>query len=132
MSIGAFATLERTSVVLVYLDVILVLIAAIPVLALGAPALGYSVGGGAWILGRLGSALLERHIQQVTELRRRLALGVASSMARVWLLATAIVIVGVAGSRRDGLTAALVIFGAFSVYFVRSALSHISQSRGAA
>ena len=129
MSIGAFATLERASAVLVYLDVVLVLIAAVPVLALGAPALGYCVGGGAWILGRVGSVILERHIAQVTELRRRLALGVISSMVRVWLLATAIVIVGVAGSRADGLTAALVIFGAFSVYFVRSAVAHISQGR---
>jgi hypothetical protein len=47
----------------------------------------------------------------------------------VWLLATAIIVVGVAGSRPDGLTAALVIFGAFSIYFVRSAVSHISQGR---
>jgi hypothetical protein len=38
-------------------------------------------------------------------------------------------IVGVTASRPDGLTAALVIFGAFSVYFVRKALAHRAQAR---
>ena len=54
----------------------------------------------------------------IHDLRRRLGLGVACSMLRVWLLACAIIAVGVAARAPTALAAALVIFGAFSVYFV--------------
>jgi hypothetical protein len=118
-------------VALVYLDIVLVLIVAVPALALGAPTLGYAVGGAAWILQRVASVRLERRLAEVSDLRRRLGLGVASSMLRVWLLAVTIILVGVMGTRADGLTAALVIFGAFSLYFVRSAFAHMAQSRRA-
>ena len=114
-----------------YLDVILVLLVAIPALALGAPALGYTVGATAWILQRAVSVVVDRRLEHVTELRRRLGLGVASSMIRVWLLAVTIIVVGVAAERSDGLTAALVIFAAFSVYFVHSAIEHASRKREA-
>jgi hypothetical protein len=114
---------------MLYLDIVLVLIVAAPALATGAPALGYMVGGAAWILGRVASVLTDRRVSTVPDLRRRLGFGVASSMLRVWLLAATIMIVGVAGSRADGLTAALVIFGVFSVYFGGSALAHVTQSR---
>ena len=114
---------------LTYLDIVLVLVVAIPALALGAPVLGYGVGAAAWILQRIASVAVDRRLEQVTELRRRLGLGVAASMTRVWLLAVAIIVVGVAGTRRDGLTAALVIFGAFSLQFARSAIAHASERR---
>jgi len=131
MLIGAPATFGRVPVALLYLDVVLVLLAAIPALALGAPVLGYTVGAAAWIVGRIASAEVERRIAVVGDINRRLGFGVASSMLRVWLLAAAIMIVGLAGSRADGLTAALVIFGAFSVYFIRSAVVHRAQRRRA-
>lgn len=129
MLIGAPATLERTSVALLYIDVILVLVVAVPALAMGAPALGYAVGAAAWIVGRVVSVEVERRLAVVGDLRRRLGFGVASSMLRVWVLAAAIMIVGLAGSRADGLTAALVIFGAFSVYFLGSAAAHVARRR---
>jgi hypothetical protein len=129
LSISASATFERGSVALTYLDIVLVAVVAIPALALGAPELGYAVGAGAWILQRIASMQVDRRLEQVTELRRRLGLGVASSMLRVWLLAVTIMVVGVAGSRADGLTAALVIFGAFSLQFAQSAIVHMTERR---
>lgn len=129
MSVSAFPTAERRSVPLLYLDIVLVLIAAVPALALGAPALGYTVGAAAWILQRLAAVEVERRVADVKDLRRRLGLGVTSSMLRVWLLAVTIMVVGVAATRADGLTAALVIFGAFSTYFARSAMAHMAESR---
>lgn len=113
----------------VYIDVILVLIVAAPAIVLGAPALGYSVGGGAWILGRAGSTVIERRIARVEDIRRKLGLGLASSMGRVWMLAGAIIVVGITSTRANALTAALVIFGAFSLYFVRAAFGHMTQRR---
>lgn len=117
---------------LTYLDIVLVLVVAIPALALGAPELGYTVGAAAYIVQRIASVEIDRRLESVTELRRRLGLGVTSSMVRVWLLAVAILVVGVTATRADGLTAALVIFGAFSANFARSAISHMTQTRRAA
>lgn len=115
---------------LTYLDIVLVLVVAIPALALGAPELGYTVGAAAYIVQRIASVEIDRRLESVTELRRRLGLGVTSSMVRVWLLAVAILVVGVTATRADGLTAALVIFAAFSVNFARSAIAHVTRNRG--
>lgn len=114
---------------LFYLDVIVVLLLAAPIMAAGAPVLGYAVGAVAWTAGRLASTVAEKRIAAMEDLRRQIGWGIASSMGRVWILACTIVAVGIAGEREDALTTALVIFGAFSVYFVRSALAHLTQKR---
>jgi hypothetical protein len=117
-------------VALQYLDIVLVLVVAGPVLAAGAPALGFTVGAATWILARLASIAVERRIAGVGDIRRRLGMGVAFSMARVWVLAIAIIVAGVGASRADGLTAALVIFGAFSMRFAISAIVYVTQKKG--
>jgi hypothetical protein len=118
-------------VTLTYLDIVLVLVAAVPALALGAPELGYAVGASAWILARAASVVVDKRLEHVHDVPRRLAFGVAYKLARVWVLAGAIITAGVAGSRPDGLTAALLIFGAFSVFFACSAFAHVTQKRRA-
>jgi len=127
--IGAPASVDRSFVPLLYIDVILVLIAAPFALAAGAPAVGFVVGALAWVIGRVASAVAERKIAAMEDFRRQIGYGVVSSMLRVWLLACTIIALGVAVSREDALTAALVIFGAFSVYFVRSAVGQYTQRR---
>ncbi len=47
----------------------------------------------------------------------RFGLNLFEAFGRIWLLAGAIVLAGVVGGRADGLTAALVIFGAYSIAF---------------
>ncbi len=130
MSVSAApATNERGPVALLYLDIVLVLIAAVVLLAAGAPAVGVTAGAAAWIVLRFAQVAMDKQLVNVYDLRRRLGLGVAFSMLRVWLLAGVIIACGVAVSRADGLTAALVIFGAFSVNFLRNAVSHISRAQ---
>jgi hypothetical protein len=104
-------------VILRYLDVVLVVLAAAPVLALGAPALGYVIGAGMWVAQRLIAELDRRWIRNATAPRTQLGLNLFEAFGRIWLLAGAIVAAGVAGGRADGLTAALTIFGAYSVAF---------------
>ena len=134
LSVSAAATLdERGSVNLTsYLDIVVVVVVAIPALALGAPALGYAVGAAAWIIARLVSALVEKRFEGVADLRRRLAIGVGYKLGRVWVLALVIIALGVTSSREDALTAAIVIFGAFSIYLACSALAHVSEKKGMA
>ncbi len=112
-----------------YLDIVLVMIVAAALLAVGVPTVGLLAGSAAWIALRVAQVAMDKQLVNVYDLRRRLGLGVAFSMLRVWLLATVIIVCGVAVSRADGLTAALVIFGAFSVNFLRNAVSHISQAQ---
>jgi hypothetical protein len=120
-------------VVVPYLDIVLVLVVAVPALSAGAPALGYTIGAAAWILMRVASVFAERRIAAaVVDVRRRLAYGVGFSMLRVWVLAIAIITAGIAGERADGLTAALVVFGAFSVRFACAAFAHVTRTRSSA
>jgi len=115
-----------------YLDIVLVLLAAVPALAAGAPALGFAVGAAAWIVLRCVSVPVDRKLEEIDDLRRRLGLAVAYKMGRVWLLACAIIAVGVTSTRADALTTALVVFGAFSVYFATSAVAHRQRKRTSA
>ena len=100
-----------------YLDVALVVLGAVPALALGAPVLGYAVGAAGWILQRVIAEGDRRWIRRVTEPVRQLGVSLFEAFGRIWLLALVIIVAALAGGRRDGLTAALVIFGAYSVAF---------------
>ncbi len=111
------------------LDVALVAIAAPVALALGAPALGYLVGAGAWILQRIVAQVDRRWVNQATAPKTQLGFNLFEAFGRIWLLAGAIVLAGVVGGRADGLTAALVIFGAYSVAFAVRVLSGPPQPK---
>ena len=112
---------------LLYLDIVLVLLAVPVLLANGARTVGLIVGAAAWIVLRIAQVAADKQLVNVKDLRRRLGLGVAFSMLRVWLLASAIIVVGLTVSRPDALTCALLIFAAFSVNFARNAVAHISK-----
>ncbi len=101
-----------------YSDVVLVVLAMAPAVALGAPVLGYAIGAGGWLLQRVIAETDRRWIGRVSEPVKQLGVSLFEAFGRIWLLAGAIIIAGIAGGRQDGLTAALVIFGAYSVAFV--------------
>ena len=104
--------------VLRYLDVVLVAIVAAPAIALGVPAFGYLVGAAGWILTRALQLGDQRLIRRVSDPTQRLGVSFFEAFGRIWLLAGAIVIAGAVGNRADGLTAAIVIFAAYSITFV--------------
>ena len=115
--------------VLRYLDVVLAAIVAGPAIALGVPALGYLVGAGAWILQRIIAATDKRVISKLNSPRKELSFRLFEPFGRIWLLAGGIVLAGVAGHRADGLTAAVVIFAAYSIAFVVRLLSGPPEPR---
>jgi hypothetical protein len=130
LSVSASATFERESVSETsYLDIVLVLVAAACALALGAPPVGVTVGAVAWVVVRAASLVADRRIAEVADARRQLGLGVTLRMLRVWVLACAIIAVGVTSTRADALATALVVFGAFSFHFVVSAVAHRQRKR---
>jgi hypothetical protein len=111
-----------------YIDIVLV-VAALPLVVLAdLPLLGYLVGAGAWIAQRIGGVLLERAAKRTTDTRRLVGLNLAGSLGRAWLVGGAILAVGLAGEREDGLMAAVLVAVAFTVYFATSLLIHATGS----
>jgi len=112
-----------------YLDIVLV-VAALPFVAFaGLPLLGYAVGAAAWITQRAAGALLERQAKRTTDMRRQIGLNLGGSLARAWIVGGAILAVGLAGEREDGLTAAILVAVAFTVYFGMALILH-TATRG--
>jgi hypothetical protein len=104
-------------VIVRYFDVVLVVLAAPFVLLMGGPMLGYTVAAVTWIVTRIGGAALERWARGVENPRAQIVVGFAVLLGRAWLMGIAILVVGLAGEREDGLMAALLALVAFSVYF---------------
>ncbi len=102
-----------------YLDVALVVLAAPFVVLAGGPVLGYVVGAAAWILTRILGEIVDRYARK-RDLRAQIALNFAVLMGRVWVVGIAILVVGRAADRADGLMAALLAFVAFTVYLATS------------
>jgi hypothetical protein len=107
-------------VVLRYADVVLV-VAALPfALLMGVPMLGFGVGAAAWIIQRIAGVAIERRARRSGDLRAQIGLNLGSMLVRAWTVGLAILVVGLAGEREDGLTAAVLILAAFTVYFALS------------
>ncbi len=108
--------------VLAYLDVVLVVLAAPVAIAFGASLLGYLIAAGAWVLQRVLQQLDRRWIAG-RGADARFGLNLVDGFGRIWLLAGAIVLAAVIGGRRDGLTAALLIFCVYSIAFAMRLIS---------
>ncbi len=109
---------ERVTVnALHYSDVFFVVLGAAIALVLGAPSLGVLVGGAGWLLQRFIQIADRRFTRRLRDPRTQVGVHVTEAFGRIWLLAGAIVVAGVAGHRQDGLAAAVLIFAAYSVGF---------------
>jgi peptidoglycan biosynthesis protein MviN/MurJ (putative lipid II flippase) len=101
-----------------WLDVILVVAATPFALLMGAPALGYVVGAAGWVLTRVLALLVERRAQRSEDPKTVAGLTLFTGLGRAWLLGLTILLVGLAGEREDGLTAAILIAAAFTAYLI--------------
>jgi hypothetical protein len=110
-----------------YVDLI-ALAAALAVFLIGdLPMLGFAVGAAAWLAQRGIQLLASR--RAATELaggNRQRAMGViaATTLGRVWLMATAVLLVGLA-EREAGLAAAVLVAVLFTISFAAQGLSHL-------
>jgi hypothetical protein len=105
-----------------WLDVVLVVLAAPFVVLTELPVLGYVAGAVAWIVNRAIGAFVERLARKSGDVRKAVGLNLAALLVRSWLVALTILAVGLAGEREDGLTAAILLLAAFTLYFVTSLL----------
>ncbi len=120
---------HRTLAPLRFLDVAVIVVGAIPALALGAPVFGYLLGAGVWIVQRLAQSVDGRLLKGRYDDPVRLTLmTLAESFGRIWLLVAAIIVAAVVGNHADGLTCALVIFAAYTVSFILRLIDGAAQA----
>jgi hypothetical protein len=106
-----------------YLDVAIVLLAAPIMLLIGVPALGYAIGGGAWLALRAVGLAVERIARASAEARAQISIRMGYMLGRLFALALAVIVARRSGTQHDGLTALVVIAVAFTVQLATSAVS---------
>jgi hypothetical protein len=111
-----------------YLDVVVLVVAAPIMLLIGVPAVGYLVGAGAWIALRAVGVGVERAVEGLSDPRHEVTLRLAYLMARLFLLAIAVILVRNGSGRDAGLTALLVIVFAFTMQLILSVLNRPRRS----
>jgi hypothetical protein len=110
-----------------YVDLLL-LAAGLGVFLVGDfPLLGYAVAAACWLIQRGVQAFATRRANE--ELRagnRQKAMGIvaATTLGRVWLMATAVLLVGLS-DREAGLSAAILVLVLFTVSFAAQGLAHL-------
>ena len=123
MSLSAPAASDGHVTVLAYLDVVLVVVAAPIMLLIGAPAVGYLVGAGAWIVLRAVGIGVDRVAASIADPNREITLRLAYLLGRLFLLAIAVIVARNGSGRDDGLTALVVIVFAFTTQLLTSFLT---------
>jgi hypothetical protein len=112
-----------------YVD-LLVLAAALPIFVLGDfPLLGYAVAAAAWLVQR-GIQLFagRRAARELAQGQRQRAMGIvaASTLGRVWLMAAAVLAVGLS-EREAGLAGAVLLAVLFTISFAAQGLAHLFE-----
>jgi hypothetical protein len=112
-----------------YVDLI-ALAAALGIFLLGGfPLLGFAVAAAVWLLQRAIQVLAQRRMkQELAAGNRQKAMGfvAGSTLGRVWLMATAVLLVGIA-ERESGLAAAVLLLALFTISFAAQGLSHLFE-----
>ncbi len=110
-----------------YVD-LLVLAAALAVFLLGGlPMLGYAVGAAAWLAQRgIQTIATRRANAELAAGNRQKAMGIvaATTLGRVWLMATVVLLVGLS-DREAGLSSAVLVLALFTVSFAASGIAHL-------
>jgi len=100
-----------------YLDIV-ALVFALPLFLLaGLPMVGYAVAAGAWLTQRGIDRLVQEKAKRSDDPRTVVGLLAGSMIGRGWLTAGAIMAVGLAAEREDGLAAAILCIALFTIYF---------------
>lgn len=116
-----------------YVDLV-VLAAALAVFVLGGlPMVGYAAAAAAWLAQRGIQALAARRVAaELAAGERQRAMGIvaATTLGRVWLMATVVLVTGLLAQREDGLAAAVLLVVLFTVSFAAQGLAQLLEPEG--
>lgn len=110
-----------------YLDLLLLAAALVVFVFADLPMLGYAVAAAAWLAQRGIQALANRRSkEQLRAHNRQKAMGIiaATTLGRVWLMATAVLLVGIA-ERESGLASAILLAILFTFSFAAQGIAHL-------
>jgi diacylglycerol kinase len=115
-----------------YLDLGLLVVALPLFLAAGFPMAGYLAVGGIWIVMYGIELISNRAIEGAVERRdRRAAMGWlgATGLARAWIVALGVLIIGIAAGKDAGLAAAVLAAILFTVHLGSRILLRVTEPR---
>jgi cobalamin synthase len=110
-----------------YVDLIALLVALAVFLLGDLPLLGFAVAAAAWLTQRGIQMLAQRRMkQELAAGNRQKAMGIvaATTLGRVWLMATAVLLVGIA-ERESGLAAAILLLALFTISIAAQGFHHL-------
>jgi uncharacterized membrane protein YkgB len=112
-----------------YVDLV-VLAAALAVFLLGGlPMLGFAAGAGVWLVQRGIQVLAERRANRelaAGNRQRAMATVAVSTLGRVGLMATAVLLAGIV-EREAGLSSAILVLILFTVSFAAQGIAHLFE-----
>lgn len=111
-----------------YVDPLLLALGLVVFLLADLPMLGYAVGAAVWIAQRVVQVVAAKRAQaELTAGNRQKAMGIvaATTLGRVWLMATVVLVLGLTADKEDGLAAAVMILAFFTVSFAAQGLSYL-------
>jgi uncharacterized membrane protein YkgB len=112
-----------------HVDLLLLAVALVVFAIGGLPLLGYAVAAAVWIAQRGIQALASRRASDdLAHGNRQRAMGTvaATTLGRVWLMATAVLLVGIA-EREAGLSAALLLLALFTLSFAAQGVAYLLE-----
>lgn len=110
-----------------YADLIVLASALAVFLLAGLPMLGYTVAAAAWLVQKGIQLFVAVRVKgELKAGNRNRAMGIVAmtTLGRVWLMATAVLLVGLA-EREAGLAAAVLVLVLFTVSFAAQGISHL-------
>jgi hypothetical protein len=116
-----------------YVDLV-VLAAALAVFVLGGlPMIGYAAATAVWLAQRGIQVIAGRRATaELAAGNRQKAMGIvaATTLGRVWLMATVVLLTGLLAEREDGLAAAILVVVLFTVSFAAAGIAHLFEPEG--
>jgi hypothetical protein len=116
-----------------YVDLFALAAALVVFVLADLPMAGFAVGAGAWLAQRGIQVLAARRAgEALANGNRQKAMGTvaATTLARVWLMATAVLVVGLAVEREAGLTAAVLVLCLFTISMAASGIAYLLEPEG--
>jgi uncharacterized membrane protein YkgB len=110
-----------------YVDLVVIAAALAVFLLGGLPMLGFAAGAGIWLIQRGIQVLAERRANQelaAGNRQRAMATVAVSTLGRVGLMATAVLLAGIV-EREAGLTSAILVLVLFTVSFAAQGIAHL-------
>jgi hypothetical protein len=116
-----------------YVDLFALAAALVVFVVAELPMAGFAAGAAAWLAQRGVQVLATRRANEaLANGKRQKAMGLiaATTLGRVWLMTTVVLVVGLAAEREAGLTAAVLVLILFTLSFVAQGIAHLFEPEG--